>query len=111
MTDKQIPTENQKSASDGNEVHLKTVVEVTAVTADADLKAALDASQFEGEVLKIRAENELFGVRYVDPEGVEHVVQGPNKEWAESTYERLNGTNSGPEIVSSRVIYLDWQAI
>lgn len=94
-----------------NEVHLKTVVEITAVTDDSEVKSAMEDSGFEGSVLQIRAENELFGVRYVDPEGVEHVVQGPNKEWAESTYERLNGTNSGPEIVSSRVIYLDWQAI
>ena len=96
---------------DAVDVKVNATVEITAVTADAGIKAHLDDSDFEGEVLQIRAESEFFGVRYTDPDGVEHVVQGPGREWAEATYQRFASTGSSPAVVRSRVLYLDWEAI
>lgn len=61
--------------------------------------------------MKIRAEAEFYGVRYTDPEGVEHVVQGPSREWADATFQRFVSTSSSPAVVRSRVLYLDWETI
>lgn len=99
------------TSNDAVDVKVNAVVEITAVTADADIKAALDESGFEGEVLQIRAEAEFFGVRYTDPDGIEHVVQGPGREWADATFQRFASTSSSPAVVRSRVLYLDWQEI
>lgn len=93
------------------DVKVNATVEVTAVTADAGIKAQLDGSDFEGTVLQVRAEAEFFGVRYTDPDGNEHVVQGPGQEWADATYQRFASTGSSPAVVRSRVLYLDWEAI
>lgn len=97
--------------NDAVDVKVNATVEVTAVTADAGIKAQLDGSDFEGTVLQVRAEAEFYGVRYTDPEGVEHVVQGPGREWADATFQRFASTSSSPAVVRSRVLYLDWEAI
>lgn len=97
--------------NDAVDVKVNATVEVTAVTADAGIKAQLDGSDFEGTVLQVRAEAEFYGVRYTDPEGVEHIVQGPGREWADATFQRFASTSSSPAVVRSRVLYLDWEAI
>ncbi|WGH21904.1 hypothetical protein SEA_TROGGLEHUMPER_20 [Rhodococcus phage Trogglehumper] len=99
------------TSNDTVDVKVNATVEVTAITADAGIKAELDGSDFEGTVLQVRAEGEFFGVRYTDPDGVEHVVQGPGQEWAEATYQRFASTGSSPAVVRSRVLYLDWEVV
>lgn len=99
------------TSNDAVDVKVNATVEITAITPDARIKEQLDESDFEGEVLQIRAEAEFFGVRYTDPDGNEHVVQGPGQEWAEATYQRFASTGSSPAVVRSRVLYLDWEAI
>lgn len=99
--------------NDAVDVKVNAVVEITDwVTADKNIKEKYDTcAETEGTLSHIRAEAEFFGVRYTDPEGVEHIVQGPGREWADATFQRFASTSSSPAVVRSRVLYLDWETI
>lgn len=101
------------ASNDTVDVKVNAVVEITDwVTADEDIKEKYDSNaETEGTLSRIRAEGEFFGVRYTDPDGNEHVVQGPGREWAEATYQRFSSTGSSPAVVRSRVLYLDWEVV